>query len=174
MGLFDIFKKKEEEATPEEQVQAAPEKCNELTVRFSNSGPFPFCDPDYGSMFVNYTAEITVSPKDRDADLAGCEDIVKMKAETALNNALSATGFSYKKYTENIPAVTEKLLAFLSDYNVKSLSLLSFEPDESFRKMIEAQEELKRMQNDPEYAAAKMKEMEELAKKYATQDTKPE
>ena len=139
MGLFDIFKKKEE--NPVEAVPAA----KSLTVSFNNKMPMPFEDPEYRSILVMFTGEITVSAKDPTMDIESRSEMIRCTVESAVGPALAKRSFCFREFEGQSEDIGRDVAEALMEYNVESFKLLSFEPDKMSMEAIERQDMMKKM-----------------------------
>ena len=146
MGLFDIFKKKDE-APKAESVTANNEvaKAKEATVKFASKMPIPFKDPVYSSLFINYTGEAVLSSKDPDIDIEPMSEAIAANIMATTGLALSKCSFCYKEYAAQNAGLAKEVAAALTDYNLKSFKLLSFEPDEMSKGMIDRIDSMKQL-----------------------------
>ena len=146
MGLFDIFKKKDE-TSQAEQVSTNNDGAavKETTVRFGSKMPIPFNDPEYHSLFINYTGEAILSPKNPDVNIESMTDAIAMNIAAAVGLALSKLSFCYKEFASQNTELAREVSAALTDYNLKSFKLLSFEPDEMSKGMIAKIDSMKQM-----------------------------
>ncbi len=151
MGLFDLFKKNESSDTKED-----------LTVDVKSRMPVPFEDPEYRSLFINYTAEVTLSSKNPAEEISDRSDIISTKAETAVNMAISRMSFPYRDFEAQSSALVQELRTALPEYDIKSFRLLTFEPDEMSVSMIKQIDQMK-IASDPDYAAKIMQEAMDAA-----------
>ena len=146
MGLFDIFKKKDE-TTQAEQISSNNEGAGakETTVRFGSKMPIPFNDPEYHSLFINYTGEAILSPKNPDVNIESMTDAIAMNIAAAVGLVLSKLSFCYKEFASQNTELAREVSTALTDYNLKSFKLLSFEPDEMSKGMIAKIDSMKQM-----------------------------
>ena len=146
MGLFDMFKKKEE-APKAEQVTTDNEvnSTKEVTVRFGSKMPIPFNDPEYRSVFINYTGEAVLSPKNPDINIESMTEILAQNIAATVGMALSKLSFCYKEFATQNTELAREISAALTEYSLKSFKLLSFEPDEMSYNMISKMDSMKQM-----------------------------
>jgi hypothetical protein len=146
MGLFDMFKKKDE-SPKAESVTANNEiaKAKEITVKFASKMPIPFKDPVYSSLFINYTGEAVLSSKDPAIDIEPMSAVIAANIAATAGLALSRCSFCYKEYAAQNVGLAKEVAAALTDYNLKSFKLLSFEPDEMSKGMIDRIDSMKQL-----------------------------
>ena len=146
MGLFDIFKKKDETSRAE-QISSNNEGtgAKETTVRFGSKMPIPFNDPEYHSLFINYTGEATLSTNNPDVSIESMTDAIAMNIAAAVGLALSKLSFCYKEFASPNTELAREVSAALTDYNLKSFKLLSFVPVEMSKGMIAKIDSMKQM-----------------------------
>ncbi len=138
MGLFDIFKKKEDDTPKAEPVK-------ELTVSFGSKTPIPFNDPEYRSLFISYTGEAVLSPKNSDINIESMKEMLALNISANIGLALSKQSFCYKEFEVKNDELAREVSDALTDYNLISFKLLSFEPDEMSKDMIAKIDLMKQM-----------------------------
>lgn len=158
MGLFDVFKKKDENETK------AEEASKDFTVSFGNEMPVPFNDSKYRSIFIFYTGEVVLSAKDPNVDVQSLENVLKDTIAEAVNMSLFQKSFSYADYETQTEAIGEDVAAALKDYDIKSFKLLSFEPDENSKMRIQRMSgAMSTPVEKPELTAEQIREANEMA-----------
>ena len=145
MGLFDIFKKKNETAMAESVTTNNDAAVKEATVKFASKMPIPFKDPVYSSLFINYTGEAVLSSKDPAIDIEPMSEAIAANIMATTGLALSKCSFCYKEYAAQNAELAKEVAAALTDYNLKSFKLLSFEPDEMSKGMIDRIDSMKQL-----------------------------
>ena len=145
MGLFDIFKKKEDDTPKAEPVKETSSGAKGLTVPFGSKTPIPFNDPEYRSLFISYTGEAVLSPKNPDINMESMKEMLALNISTNVGLALSKQSFCYKEFAAKNDELAREVSDALTDYNLISFKLLSFEPDEMSKNMIAKIDLMKQM-----------------------------
>ena len=147
MGFFDMFKKKEEDTPKEEPaiVKDNSSEAKEITVKFGSKTPVPFNDPVYSSIFINYIGEAVLSSKNPDINIKGMEDILSQNIVATVGMTLLKLSFCYKDFATQNDVLARAVSTSLTDYSLKSFKLLSFEPDEMSKGMVDKIDSMKQM-----------------------------
>ena len=147
MGFFDMFKKKEEDTPKEEPaiVKDNSSEAKEITVKFGSKTPVPFNDPVYRSIFINYIGEAVLSSKNPDINIKGMEDILSQNIVATVGMTLLKLSFCYKDFATQNDVLARAVSTSLTDYSLKSFKLLSFEPDEMSKGMVDKIDSMKQM-----------------------------
>ena len=146
MGLFDFIKEKDE--TPREEPIASSNESTavkEATVKFASKMPIPFKDPVYSSLFINYIGEAVLSSKNPDINIEPMSEAIAANITAITGLALSKHSFCYKEFATQNAELAKEVAAALTDYNLKSFKLLSFEPDEMSKGMIDRIDSMKQL-----------------------------
>ena len=141
-----MFKKKDE-APKAESVTANNEaaKAKEITVKFTSKMPIPFKDPVYSSLFINYIGEAVLSSKNPDINIEPMSEAIAANITAITGLALFKHSFCYKEFAAQNAGLAKEVAAALTDYNLKSFKLLSFEPDEMSKGMIDRIDSMKQL-----------------------------
>ena len=116
-----------------------------MTVPFGSKTPIPFNDPEYRSLFINYTGEAVLSPKNPDINMESMKEMLAINISTNVGLALSKQSFCYKEFAAKNDELARDVSNALTDYNLISFKLLSFEPDEMSKDMIAKIDLMKQM-----------------------------